>query len=322
MINGPEFLRLESRLKAATLSEAAAIVGPLCSGLGLTGCSIEDGAAQPGWPVGLPPTAKRLALAFGESNTGSLHPAFGASDAWQFNLDFDCRVPDTAAVQVRLAQLVQIAGELADSGALIHVAIYRHAGGLVAPIPPLADVGTHLVSATAQQVAAAYYDPAAFVAAWDRAEQHALMTLYVRALDKLENPAFLAHVLPGQRAMAQAAQPGQVRWAEPSFAAGEFELLDAGTPTLTGVGYNPAERSYEFAGYLPEGADLRPIDLMLAARVASEKTVEAADGKRYPVELVRAVFDSPGAASHAAPLLRSAGVQSCYMDDHGDLVSC
>lgn len=320
MINGPEFLRLESRLRAAVLAEAAAVCGPLCTALGLTSCSIDDGPIEPGWPGSLPPTAKRLTLAFGETNTGSLHPAYGDSGAWQFNLNFDCLAPDAAAVRALLAKLAQIAGALADSGALIHVAIYRHAGGLVAPIPPLADVATHLVSATAQQVAAVYHDPAAFAAAWDRVEQHAGAVLYLRAMDEVANPAFLAHVLPGQIAMARAALPGRVRWHAPTFATGEFELLDAGVPTLTGIGYNSAERSYEFAGYLPAGAELRAIDLMLAARVVSEQAVEGADGARYPVDLVRAVFDSATAAGHAAPLLNSAGVQSCFVNDAGDLI--
>lgn len=226
MINGPEFLRLESRLTAATLAGAAAIVGPLCADLSLTGCSLDDGEVQRGWPDSLPPAAKRLVLAFGEDNSGGLHPAYGVSGAWQFNLDFDCLAPDAATVRALLGQLAQVAGGLADSGSLIHVAIYRHAGGLIAPIPPLADVGTHLVSATAQQVAAAYRDLAAFAGAWDRVEQHTRMTLYLRAMDKVENPGFLAHVLPGQMAMARAAHPEQVRWREPAFAAGEFELLD------------------------------------------------------------------------------------------------
>lgn len=320
MTDGPAYLRLESRLGVASPEPAAAIVAPLVASIGLTGHSIDEGRVVTGWPETMPAGAKRLSLFFGEGDQGSLHPAYGDSDACQFNLDFDVRARDVQQVRAILAQLAGIAGALADSGVLMHVAIYRHRGGLVPPVPPIADVATHLVSATTEQVAAAYDDPAAFSAAWDRVEAHGALSLYLRAMDAVGNPAFLAHVLPGQMAMASAARAGRVRWDQPSFAEGEFELLDSGVPGLSGVGYHAADRSYEFAGYLPEGGALRAIDLMLAARIVGEGSVEDADGNRLPVDLVRAVFDKVSAARRARPLLSSAGVRSCYMDDRGEVV--
>ncbi len=56
-------------------------------------------------------------------------------------------------------------------------------------------------------------------------------------------PDFLAHILPGQMAMARAARPGLTRFYSPQFEPGELELLEAGEPTLTGVGYYARSRS-------------------------------------------------------------------------------
>lgn len=321
MMNGPGYLRLESRLRATTLAEAAAIVAPSLAREEVSEASIDGKPARPGWPKVIPRGARRAALTSGERGNGRLHPAYGREDAYQFSFGYDARAPGPDAVRGILERLADVARQLADRGALEHVAIYRHDGGIFSPIPPLAGVATHLVSATAEQVAAAYGDPAAFAAAWDAVEERGAMTLYLRAMNAVANPAFLEHVLPGQMAMARAARPGLVRWAAPELAPGELELLEEGGATLSGVGYSEAERTYEFAGYLPEESELRAVDLMLAARVASEKWVEAADGRRLPVDVVRAVFDNRDSAERADVLLRTIGVQTLYMDDAGELVT-
>lgn len=320
MIDGPEYLRLESRLFAKALDIAAAIVGPVIQDLGLASSAVDDEAATPNWPTVLSVEASRIALTFGGEDTGSLHPAYALDDAWQFNLDFDCTERSEDQVRALLIRFIDIAAILADSGALLHVGVYRHSGGLVPPVPPIADVATHLVSATTAQIGATYGDPAQFAAAWDRAEQHGEQTLYIRALDAIGNPAFLEHVIPGQIALARAARPGTVLWNEPSFARGEFEILDAGVPTLSGVGYNATDHSYEFAGHLPVGSELRAIDLMLVARIANEKSVQDARGNRFPVAVVRAVFDNRDSAEVALPLLASAGAQSCFVDEAGETI--
>jgi hypothetical protein len=321
MIDGPELLRLESFITAADLTEAAALVRPLFAPLGLAGMAVDDAAPLPGWPDPLPQGARRLTPVLADHGTGSLHPAYGLAEAYQFNLEYDAiAAPDAAAVRRITALLADAAAGLAESGRLIHVGIYRHAGGRAGPVPPLAPWGTHLVSAADAEVAASYPDPAVFAAGWDSATRHGAVTLYRRAMDEAANPGFLAKVMPGQMALARAARAGQVRWPQPAFAPGEFALLDAGQPTLTGIGYDDAARLYEFAGFVPPGGDLRVIDLMLAAQIRADGWIEDADGTRLPVERVRAVFDRRAAAERAAPLLATTGTQSCYIDETGEMV--
>jgi hypothetical protein len=183
------------------------------------------------------------------------------------------------------------------------------------PDLPLAENATHLVVRSAQEIERAFADPQAFTRAWDSVEAHAEMRLCLRGLNAPLNPNFLAHILPGQMAMARAARPGLTRFHRPRFEPGELEVLEAGEPTLIEVGYHVREQVYEFAGHTPPGIDLRCLDLLVVSKLAS--TGEAEGGGR--VREVRAVFPDEEQAARSAKLLQEAGAAVYWEDSQGRL---
>jgi hypothetical protein len=116
-------------------------------------------------------------------------------------------------------------------------------------------------------------------------------------------------------AMARTARPGLTRFYSPQFEPGELELLEAGEPTLTGVGSYGPEQVYEFDGHTPPGTDLRCIDLLMAAKLASAGQVEGGG----PVREVRVVFMDSEQATRSAKLLSEAGAAVYWEDSQGHL---
>jgi hypothetical protein len=146
-------------------------------------------------------------------------------------------------------------------------------------------------------------------------DQVGRVAIFARAMDATGNPDFLRRVLPGHMAMARLARPDRVEFYPPQFAEGEFAVLDAGEPTLTGVGYHPREHIYEYAGHTPPGTELRCIDLLNAWRLVSEGRLE--DGR--PVREVRAVFMDRDQAARGFSLLHAAGIAVFFEDERGKL---
>jgi hypothetical protein len=209
----------------------------------------------------------------------------------------------------------QVFRALVRQGALLGARVTRQAGGKCAPHVPLAAIATHVVVWPVQEIERAYADPEAFFRAWDSVETHDDMRLCIRGLDALANPAFLARVLPGQMAMARAARPGLTRFYDPVFEPGEREILEAGEPTLSGVGYYAGPQIYEFAGHTLRGTELRCIDLFVAWRIAAIGEVPGGG----PVREVRAVFMDEEQATRGAKLLQEAGVAVYWEDTEGQL---
>lgn len=204
---------------------------------------------------------------------------------------------------------------LLRAGALVGARLTRQAGGRCLPDVPLAGSAAHLVVCSVPEIERAFVDPEAFERAWDRVETHDGIRLCLRGLDAITNPAFLAHILPGQMALARAARPGLTRFYQPHFEPGERELLESGEPTLSGVGYDAGRQIYEFAGHIPGRVELRSIDLSLVWAIASSGEVPGGG----PVREVRAVFMDEAQASRAAKLLQEAGAVVYWEDDRGEL---
>ncbi|MFN9480047.1 MAG: hypothetical protein ACK6C0_11555, partial [Betaproteobacteria bacterium] len=320
MTDGPQLLRLHVHLRGTTLS---VLLPPLLAALAAAGLPAplrvrpDDGAERP-FAASDPALAQATLLAFAfaqEADTADLYPAPGAGRSI-FSLELDAEARDAPALRALLHALADFCCRLADAGLLERAGLRRHRGGHCLPQPPLAASGTHLVALPLAEIAAVYGDQATFRAAWDSAYEAGGVCVLQRALDAPGNPDFLRHVLPGQMAMVRAAPPARLEFAQPLFATGEFELLDAAPPTLNGVGYFADEQVYEFAGHLPPGADLRPLDLLLVWRIKTQGQVTEQD-LVHPVRTVRVVFDHEAAARRAAPLLGAAGAEVCWIDAVG-----
>jgi hypothetical protein len=216
-----------------------------------------------------------------------------------------------------LEALAEVAGALADTGAATHVEITRLRGGNLSPVPPLGVNRAHLLSASDADIASCYLDPQVFRSSWSQVEVRGGLTLYLRAFYAIANVDFLAVTLHHQLRLARAARPGTVRYFAPSLTAAEEAFLEESPRKLTGVGYHPDTRTYEFAGFLPEGEDLDPRDLFEAWDLASRQRVVDVRGNELPVDRVHAVFPDRRSAEWARVLLDPIGVVVLYPDDSG-----
>lgn len=317
MTSGPVQLTFEAEIAAASLAEAiGAIIAAKPPGLR-------------GWRIGSEKLHKAAPDDAALAGATSVELGFEKGAAPGYITRFEppngsfaaVFSHDTESLTLRettalLDALAASARALLTAGVLRHALVRRLEGGLCLPDPPVAGLGTHIIVVPQAEIDAAYAYPAACLAAFDSAEPFGGHILLTRGLDAPGNPAFLKHILPGHMAMVRAAPPAEIRFAGPIFAAGEFALLNAGDPTLSGVGYFADTGIYEFAGHLPDGTDLRPIDLMTAWRVAATGKVEI-DGTAQPVREVRAVFMDEDQARRAAPLLSAAGVAAWWTAPDG-----
>jgi hypothetical protein len=314
MSEGPTMLTLAAGLDEADLTAAVAAVLAACREVPtLTPCGWHSD--QPGSEPGSGPVDAALQgvmLAFTSPHlAGTL---VEGETPRRFTLGLDAMQHDRPAASLHpvLRGFADLVARLAERGILHRAVVRRLVGGHCLPVLPLAEDATHLLACTKKDIVASYGDPAGFAAGWEEVVEHGAIRLHLRAADALGNPDFLRRILHGHMAMARAARPGTVRFYAPRFADGEFAVLDAGEPTLTGIGYDASSMTYEFAGHLRPGVELRPIDLHLAWRIASSGEVEG-----RPVREVRAVFMDRAQASRAAPLLRAAGVIPCWEDSSG-----
>jgi hypothetical protein len=202
------------------------------------------------------------------------------------------------------------------------------------PMPPIAHEN-YIATARDQRVAECYDDPAVFWRAWKSVERIGDVALCSRALEDLETEDWLEAVHWQQMALARAAKPNLttyrpphwLEWTRPWWEPGDPQDEQAGLPALTAVGYDPATKTFEYAGYIspPVQPDLgeEPRHVLIyevheiRALVLAKRTASG-----QPVETVRVVFaDEWMARQERRPLLDvGAGV---YYQDHetGNLVS-
>jgi len=311
MTSGPIGLTLRAELNAdglaaglqtvvAHLGAAGGIAAPLAWRAGETVAPLDTPP---------PPAAAHLALEFDAPETlVQLEPG---DVAGRVRLQIDDG-PEAARV---LPAMRAILAAMADAGDLRSATVERLAGGHCLPWLPLVGDAVHIVACAADDIARDYSENRAFLRMWDEAEVHGALHLLSRAMDSTDNPDFLRAVLFGQTAMARLARPGSVRIYPPRFQPGEFEVLDAGDPTLIGVGYHAADQVYEYAGHTPSGTELRWVDVLAAWRIVQDGALE--DGS--PVREVRAVFMDKDQATRARALLDVAGVRSYWENSAGEL---
>ncbi|HEY8610484.1 MAG TPA: hypothetical protein VIL69_04235 [Roseomonas sp.] len=315
MSDGPAMLSLDAELEAADLAAAVTLVMEACREVpGLPaprGWRGDDEEAHPATE----PVNKALhgvTLAFGSPHEDGA--VFRGEEPRRFTFGLDSRQDDRPAAALRptLHGMAALLTALAMRGVLRRAVVRRLEGGHCLPVLPLVEDATHLLACPVQEIEGSYTDPAPFAAGWDATEKQGALRIHRRAMEELGNPDFLRRILPTHMAMARAARPGTIRFYPPRFAEGEFAVLEAGEPTLTGIGYDASNGSYEFAGHIPSGTDLRCLDLLAAWRIASRGEIEG-----RPVREVRAVFMDAEQARRGAPLLRAAGVIPCWEDGTG-----
>lgn len=313
MAQGPRLLNLEATLRcphiAAVTAAAIGACGSSLSMPALLGWRLgEDGTLE---TEAMPAATQHpISLVFvSEAEYGLILPA-DEPGCFTLALNWHGEAGAETALDARRAVL----GALAAAGVLLKGVVRRHLGGQCLPVLPLAEDATHVLACPPDAVAQAYESADPFAAAWDRVDQVDGISIFARALDATGNPDFLRRVLPGHMAMARLARDG-VEYATPQFADGEFDLLNAGEPTLTGIGYHATDAIYEFAGHTPPGTELRCIDLLNAWRLAAEGQLE--DGR--PVREVRAVFMDREEARRAYKLLHAGDVAVLWEDQSGTL---
>lgn len=313
MSEGPAQLMLDAVLVAKDLPSAVTAAMAACRGLpgfsAMTGWRVgERGRARNDSP---PLDAPAVEIVFAaEAEDGIVVRGDGA-DAYTFAL----RWTDVGREAEALAGLTACVHALAATRMVRQAVVQRLVGGHCLPVLPLVGDATHVLACQPAAVAAAYGDPAAFAAAWDAVETRGEVMVFSRALGAVRNPDFLRAVLPGHMALTRLSRPEDVILYAPRFADGEYDVLDAGEPTLSGAGYRAHQQVYEFSGHLAPGAELRCIDLFTAWKIARDRRLPSGETVRE----VRAVFMDEVQAARAAPLLRAAGVVVGWENPAGDL---
>jgi hypothetical protein len=199
------------------------------------------------------------------------------------------------------------------------------------PMPPLARYN-HVVTVTEQEVADAYEDPASFWKCWDRVERVDDQRICIRALDKLEVTSWLAETFESTMHLARIARPNLTIYRKPGDARPAFApwweygdiIADerAGYPALSLVGYDPATRTIEYAGFCTDtdiakgGPDPRHVLIReiheIRALVKAKK-----DQEGRPVDTVRVVFPEEWMARRERRPLRDVGARVYFMDSKG-----
>ena len=196
------------------------------------------------------------------------------------------------------------------------------------PQPPLARYN-HIVTLTEAEVADAYHDPASFFRCWDRVENIGDLRVCIRALDKLEVEDWLAETFESTMHLARIAKPKRTNYLTPGKVPAAFApwweygdiIADerAGYPALSFVGYVPATRTVEYAGFCTTtdiakgGPDPRHVLIREIHEVrALVKAKQDREGR--PVDTVRIVFLEEWMARRERRPLLDVGVRVFFMD--------
>lgn len=217
-----------------------------------------------------------------------------------------------------------------------HVVVARWPGPLTdfTPSPPLARTN-HLVTVTDAEVDAAYEDPDVFWAAWDKIEKIGAVKLCTRALEALDNHAWMGRTFESQMAMARAAKPKLTEYTpkpfwDERFAAwwepGDLNDEKAGQPALAPLGYDEETRAFELTGFITKtplsqgGSEPRHVllrELYDWRRVAHMKK----DKQGRPIDAVNVIWPEKWMAiSERRPLL-DCGLKVFYLDKAKQRVS-
>jgi hypothetical protein len=202
------------------------------------------------------------------------------------------------------------------------------------PQPPLARTN-HLVTVTEQGVAECYENPAYFWSVWDRIEKIGDQRVCIRALDALDDHAWLARTFEQTMELARLAAPGLTLYEHPGdvdeafgpwWDEGDIQDEKAGYRALELVGYDADTRTVEYTGLVsrkplieggPEARHVLMREILEIWLLVQGEQLE--DGR--PVAAVRVVFPEPWMAQQERRPLLDVGAKVFYLDrETGELV--
>ena len=244
--------------------------------------------------------------------------------------DVEARPASKTKPQIKwMEAMAKLAIASARIPGLQHQVLARHESSRAEfpPQPPFARIN-HLVTVTEVQVADAYEDPTSFFHCWDRVERIGDLYVCIRALDKLDDEAWLAWTFESTMHLARIAKPKKTLYVNPTWHsnfAPWWEYGDiiaderAGYPALSFVGYDPSTRTVEYAGFCTNtdiakgGPDPRHVLIReiheVRALVRAKK-----DREGRPVDTVRIVFVEEWMARRERRPLLDVGARVFFMD--------
>jgi hypothetical protein len=270
------------------------------------------------WRKGAPEVtadAESFVVELADTSPASVYHRWG-EDEWSFTLHAVLPDADDALPRVAAA-CADAARSLMDAGAGRISLGWQGSGALCIPEVPVAGLRTQLVSATEDEVRAAYDAPERFWKSGWAKETRGAGVLLTRAMDARDSADFLRAILPQQWELARAARPGRTVYGAPYVEAGEDEVFRSGAAVLDLVGYDAAAAEAEYShaqrggkAHVPGWQVFEILDLIHAG------TLE--DGR--PVRGVRVVFlHSDAAHAEKRPLL-DIGARVLAYDEAGMLV--
>lgn len=217
-----------------------------------------------------------------------------------------------------------------DFPAFASSAVTRRPSGFTGfvPSPPLSRTN-HLVTASDAEVDAAYDDPSAFWRAWDNIETVGKVKVCTRAVDALEEHAWLGYTFESTMEMARRAKAGRTEYAMKPYWGDEFaawwqfgDLNDekAGMPAIAPLGYDEETRAFELTGFITKtplaegGSEPRHVllrELYDLRKLAKQKK----DVKGRPIDAVNVIWPEKWMAESEKRPLLDCGLQVFYLDN-------
>jgi len=227
-----------------------------------------------------------------------------------------------------IRRLADLARGVVGSAGFLRARIERrnNAYGSFVPQPPLAR-DYHLVTTTDVEVAENYDDPSEFSRRHE-VERVGETLVCTRALDAVDEYAWLGETFELTMALARAAKPGKTVYWKPKWlddfdtwwSFGDFYYEKGGPRALTLGGYDAETRTLEFTGYcignvIRNKPDLPATHVHIREIHELRALVKARmDDEGRPVEKVRIVFPAEDMARRERRPLKDAGAEVFYQD--------
>lgn len=198
---------------------------------------------------------------------------------------------------------------------LAEIAREPHASSGFLPSPPLLRRRHAWVTDDAEP-RAVYGDAApSFLAAWDEVRECGGRRLLLRALEAIDEAAWVEQVLPSQLRMAKRAPPGQTEWRRATAAPWNVRWVKGARPHLGFVGQDAATGLVEFAATVGEdGLGIAELQML------SELKQRGTDAQGRQVGSVRVVYPDVASALIDATVLADLGIGCFAMDEAGRTV--